>query len=504
MAPPSTSEIEEPLLQRHNSNVTPDYLTDSSWFSFLFFSFPFPLLKLGNSKVLDLQDLPPAPSSCKPEALVQLFLQAWEEQSHGERSIVKALWKCLWKDILKTGFFAILKGVGVLSGPIFLYFFVDYASGNELFKHEGIILVVCLAFLKLMENLSQRHWYFGVRVLGGKIQSIIMAAVYQKELNLSSKGRRNHGVGEIVNYISVDVHRLMEFAWRFHWSWVVILIFIGAMTISFSVVGISTLPAAILVVVIMGAVSPIIKSMQIAQLKFMSTQDERLRTTTEVLQGMKIIKLQAWEEKFDAFIQLKRHSEYDYLADTQHKRNYTTNIYWLMPIVLTCAVLISSLLLGRTLTSTIVFTVLATFRIIQDPVRMAPEVLATFIQAQISFDRLQKFLQEDELSVDESLIADSTNGANGAYPTMDLYRIRVDNATLSWDPEGLVKASLEDLNLVVKQGEKVAVCGAVGAGKTSLLLALLGEIPKLSGSVSQICLVSIVIICITPVDRLGG
>ena len=40
------------------------------------------------------------------------------------------------------------------------------------------------------------------------------------------------------------------------------------------------------------------------------------------------------------------------------------------------------------------------------------------------------------------------------------------------------------LNLHIKPGQVVAVVGQVGAGKSSLIQALLGEMDKLSGSVT--------------------
>ncbi|MCO5563154.1 hypothetical protein L7F22_016791 [Adiantum nelumboides] len=155
--------------------------------------------------------------------LVTRFLTVWEVlQKSGKQSIYLAVWTLLWRDILITGLAAFLKGVGILSGPIFLYYFVDDASGNVRFKYEGVVLVVSLAITKIVENFAQRHSrYFGVRILGAKLQSILMAAVYQKLLTLSSIGRQRYTSGEIVNLAVVDAFRISELAFRLHWGWVV-------------------------------------------------------------------------------------------------------------------------------------------------------------------------------------------------------------------------------------------------------------------------------------------
>ncbi|MCO5558804.1 hypothetical protein L7F22_012391 [Adiantum nelumboides] len=477
----SRQELKKPLLSYLSHKEPPDYLGNASWFGYLLFWFGFPLMKLGNSRALQLQDLPPCPASLQSEILVTRFLTIWESlKKSGKQSLILALLKLFWRDIVVSGLTAFFKGIGILSGPIFLYYFVDYASGNQRFKHEGVVLVVLLGIAKVVETFAQRHWYFRVRILGAKVSSVMMAAVYQKELALTSTGRQQYTSGEIVNLVAVDAYRLSELAFRLHWAWLVPMVLVGAFTIASVVVGLAALPALIIIIVVIVGFSPLIKSMQVAQRKFMEKQDGRLRATNEVLLGMKVIKLQAWEEKFNLFLQEMRKDELHYLRETQQKKMYATIVYWLMPTFLTCVVFITCLLIGIPLKSTMVFTVLAIFRIIQDPVRMTPDVLSSFIQAHISFMRLEKFLQEEELSEGEAFAR-----LNATETVTSDYVVRVDSASLSWHPED-PQPTLRALDVVIKRGEKVAVCGSVGAGKTSLLLALLGDMARLSGTV-HIC-----------------
>lgn len=431
------------------------------------------LLRLGNLKLLDSADVPPIPPTDQAGRLVAKFSQAWEAQKQRGRphSVLQALFVCLWKDILFTGILAFLKACGLILGPIFLYFFVDYASGNLRFEHEGVALVVGIGLVKLVENFSQRHWFFGMRRLGMKVQSTVMAAVYEKELRLSNVGKRNHSTGEIVNYISVDAYRLCELIWQLHWAWVVPFVIMGALGILFAVVGLAAIPGLVLVIVFILLNTPLILAMQTCQGQFMIAQDQRLRATIEILSGMKVIKLQAWEEKFGAFIQRMRDVECKWLDGTQRRRNYATVLYWSMPTIVTSVVLVTCILLNMELTYTVVFTVLATFRIIQDPIRSVPDVLSTFIQARVSLQRLDRFLVEDELS--ESAVQKDVSHVSE-------YAVRVDGATLSWDPMD-ARPTLRDINLVVKRGHKVAVCGTIGSGKSTLLQSFLGEITKVAG-----------------------
>lgn len=61
--------------------------------------------------------------------------------------------------------------------------------------------------------------------------------------------------------------------------------------------------------------------------------------------------------------------------------------------------------------------------------------------------------------------------------------IFISTSRISWNSSSL-KPTLDDLNLVVQCGEKIAVCGEVGSGKSTLIAAILGEVPDIHGRVS--------------------
>ncbi|TQE05676.1 hypothetical protein C1H46_008695 [Malus baccata] len=310
-----------------------------------------------------------------------------------------------------------------------------------------------------------------------RMRSALMVAVYQKQLKLSSLGRRRHSAGEIVNYIAVDAYRMGKFLWWLHSTWSYALQLFRAIGVLFWVVGLGALPGLIPLLICGLLNVPFAKALQKCQSQFMIAQDERLRATSEILNSMKIIKLHSWEEKFKNVVDSLREREFKWLSDSQFKKVYGTLMYWMSPTIISSVVFLECILFKSVpLNASTIFTVLASLRSMGEPVRMIPEALSMMIQVKVSFDRLNVFLLDDELKDDEVRKLPSQNSHKS---------LRIERCNFSWYPDQSTDPTLRDVNLEVQREQKVAVCGPVGAGKSSLLYAILGEMPKISGTVSQ-------------------
>ncbi|ERN15280.1 hypothetical protein AMTR_s00056p00226840 [Amborella trichopoda] len=449
------------------------------FFSRLTFSWINPLLRLGHRKPLTLRDIPPLPSEDEAHLAYEAFSQAWEahrkENPSSKSSVLKTLIACYFREMMVVGIYALVRTISIAVAPFLLYSFVEF-TGQEYHKnkYQGLFLVGCLVVSKVAESLSQRHWFFDSRRVGMKMRSALMAAVYQKQLKLSSLARMQHSTGEIVNYIAVDAYRFGEFPWWFHTTWCSLLQLILAIVILFLTVGWGALPGLVPIIILSLLNIPIAKILQNCQTQFMGAQDERLRATSEILNNIKIIKLQAWEEKFRGLILSLRDHEFKWLASAQIKKSYGSVLYWMSPIFVSAVVFAGCLAMGTApLNATTIFTVLVTLRVMSEPVRVLPEAFSILIQVKISLDRLDRFLLDDELRPENVK----------RCPVQETeYNIRICGGNFSWDPDSH-NHTLRDVNLEVIKGKKVAVCGPVGAGKSSLLYAVLGEIPKVSGTV---------------------
>ncbi|KAH6758066.1 multidrug resistance-associated protein 6 [Perilla frutescens var. hirtella] len=473
------SSFSESLLVQSSEKDRVD-LDEASLLSQLLFSWINPLLRLGNSKTLNLDDIPSLGSDDEALLAYKNFEDTWSvlKEEKGTKNsnnfAFRAITRMYWRSMVLAGICALLRTVSVVSTPLLLYAFVNYSNLEKKNLREGVFLVGLLIVLKVVESLSYRQFYFCSRRIGMRMRSALMVAVYQKQLKVSNLGRQRHSTGEIVNYIAVDAYRMGEFVMWFHVGWTSVVQLFLAIAVISSVVGLGVVPGLVPFVVCGLLNVPFAKLLQKFQTEFMIAQDKRLRSFSELLNNMKIIKLQSWEENFKSMIQSFRQSEFKWLSETQYTKTYGTALYWMSPTIVSSVIFFGCVLFkSAPLDAGTVFTVMAALRTMSEPVTFIPEALSCLIQVKVSFERINAFMLEDELKQDD--MQKSGTGDLG-------HIICIQGGCFSWVAE-TTSLTLRDITVEARRGEKIAVCGPVGAGKSSLLHAILGEIPKISGSV---------------------
>ncbi|TKY64342.1 ABC transporter C family member 8 [Spatholobus suberectus] len=343
-----TTTLSEPLIAQR-VETTQTRLGHATLISKLTFSWVNSLLRLGYSKPLALEDIPFLLSEDKAASAYQDLAQAWESlvressNNNTKNSVLWSVVRTFSKENILIAFYALLRSICMIVSPLILYAFVNYSNSSEADLKVGFSMLGFLILTKVVESMSQRHYCFGSRRSGMKIRSALMVAVYQKLLKLSSSARKRHSTGEVVNYIAVDAYRLGEFPWWFHVTWTSVVQLVLSIVLLFCVVGAGALPGLVPLLICGLLNVPFAKIIQNSQSQFMMAQDERLRSTSEILNSMKIIKLQSWEDKFKNIVLSLRAKEIIWLSKAQIIKAYGSFLYWMVPTIVPSSCVMTTL-----------------------------------------------------------------------------------------------------------------------------------------------------------------
>ncbi|KAL3687426.1 hypothetical protein R1sor_013735 [Riccia sorocarpa] len=467
------NDVEQP----QEPGLTP-YAT-AGFFSLATHSWIHPLISKGAKKILELQDIPlPAPQDQAKNNFAR-FKENWEkevEKKHLRRpSFYKAVVRTFWRKATYNVLVASVNSTAAYVGPFLIEDFVEYLAGRRRFPHEGLVLVSCFSLSKAVEITTQGQWFLGMQLLGLNFKSALTAFVYHKNLVLSNQARQSHTTGEIVNYVTVDVERIGTFSWYFQEIWTVPLQLCLAFVILYKTLGLVALAALLASFVAVALNVPLNSWQDGYQDHLMKAKDKRMKSLTESLRSMRILKLQAWETRYLSKLEKLRDVEYGWLKRLVYVNTGITFLFWTSPIFVSAATFGTCVLVGVPLTTGKILSALAVFITISDPLSTIPELLSMVSQTKISADRLQTYLLEEEIQEDAVTRLTPANERDVA--------VEVKNGEFKWT-ESSVTSTLKDISFQVAKGQKVAICGMVGAGKSSLLSCLLGDIPKVSGTVT--------------------
>ncbi|XP_022147122.1 ABC transporter C family member 9-like isoform X2 [Momordica charantia] len=442
------------------------------------FSWLNPLFAIGFKTPLEQEDIPDV---CRIDS-AKFLSHSFEETLNFVRkknnstnpSIYETIYLFGRKKAAINACFAVVSAATSYVGPYLINDFVNFLTQKKMRTlSSGYLLALAFVSAKMIETIAQRQWIFGARQLGLRLRAALISHIYKKGLRLSSQSRQSCSSGEIMNYMSVDIQRITDFIWYLNTIWMLPVQISLAIYILHTNLGLGSLGALGATLVVMSCNIPMTRVQKSYQTKIMEAKDNRMKTTSEVLRNMRTLKLQAWDTQYLEKLVSLRKLEHHWLWKSLRLSAISAFVFWGAPTFISVVTFGVCILLGIELTSGRVLSALATFRMLQDPIFNLPDLLSALAQGKVSADRVSSYLHEDEIQ------QDSINYVSRDQTEFD---IEIENGKFSWDPESS-RASLDQINLKVKRGMKVAVCGTVGSGKSSLLSCILGEIEKLSGTV---------------------
>ncbi|CAL1536758.1 unnamed protein product [Lymnaea stagnalis] len=414
-----------------------------------------------------------------PKTVYTHFLDKTQTQNDKAKLPEPSLFRVLWKQyrfmVFQFTWTKIISDMAVVCGPLLLILLLSYMEARSPgVEWQGycvcVLMLIVGQFRIAVFNFSMWTSY----KLGMVVKSVLITAIYKKAMRISNEAKKESTVGDIVNLMSVDAQRIQEFLIKISFCHTTPIQVIVSILIIYLLIGPAVL-VGFLVVIILMPLSIWIATKQSDLLKDnLKFKDTRIRMMNEILNGIKALKLYAWEKSFHDRVEGVRAAEIGTLLKIA-MLYVVTGVCWNLAGYLMTLVTFATYVCidpENHLDPGIAFMTLALFNILKTPLDFMASIISLGAQAYVSVKRIGKFLQYDELTRDAVIILPDAE-----------HMVVMEGAELTWDKRA--SSTLKNINLEIPKGQLVAVVGQVGAGKSSLISAILGDMEKRKGTIAR-------------------
>nr|XP_043892068.1 ATP-binding cassette sub-family C member 8 isoform X1 [Solea senegalensis] len=418
---------------------------------------------------------------------------------------------------------------------------IYFISSKEFLENAYVLAVLLFLALLLQRTFLQASYYVAIET-GINLRGAIQTKIYNKIMRLctSNMSLGELTVAQICNLVAIDTNQLMWFFFLCPNLWAMPVQIIVGVILLYYLLGISALIGATVIAVLAPVQYFVATKLSQAQKSALEYSSVRLKKTNELLRGIKLLKLYAWENIFCDSVEETRGKE---LTSLQAFAFYTSISIFMnaaIPIaaVLTTFVVHVHISEDADLSPAVAFASLSLFHILVTPLFLLSSVVRSTVKALVSVQKLSEFFSSEEIGDEQEPRAVLTSGSSnhnqnryqavsslksfpsssssslsgGHQPLKVVNRKRAprddwNNYSSAGDHEGdgpsqdmdhdiCIKLTsgyftwtdgpptLSNVDIKIPFGKLTMIVGQVGCGKSSLLLAALGEMQRVSGSVT--------------------
>uniref|UniRef100_A0A8C5JVZ0 MRP2 protein n=1 Tax=Junco hyemalis TaxID=40217 RepID=A0A8C5JVZ0_JUNHY len=383
--------------------------------------------------------------------------------------LMKSLGKTFRQNLLLAVAFKLVHDALVFVSPQLLKLLIAFVSDEDAFAWQGYLYAILLFLTAVIQSLCLQQHFSLCFQLGINVRASLIAAIYKKSLTMSGATRKESTVGETVNLMSADAQRFMDMANFIHQLWSCPLQIILSIVFLWLELGPSVLAGIATLLLLLPINAFLAAKAKTIQERNMKNKDERMKIMTEVLNGIKILKLFAWEPSFEKRVNDIRVRELKDLVNFGYLQSVSLFAFTCVSLATFAVyVLVDE---NNILDAQKAFTAISLFNVLRFPMGTLPMVISALVQTNVSTARLERYLSGEDL--DTSAI--HHNPVAGSA-------VRFSEATFAWEQDG--DAAIRDVTLDITPGSLVAVVGPVGSGKSSLVSAMLGEMENIKGHIN--------------------
>uniref|UniRef100_A0A3B4V1Y9 ATP-binding cassette, sub-family C (CFTR/MRP), member 9 n=1 Tax=Seriola dumerili TaxID=41447 RepID=A0A3B4V1Y9_SERDU len=493
-----------------------------------------PLIMGAHKRPIELKKIGKLPIAMRALTNYLRLKDAYEDQRTAEDpdrapSIWRSMYRAFGRPILLSSTFRYLADLLGFAGPLCIsgivkylkedggngtYFGVHFMSSSKLLQNTSVLAVLLFLALILQRTFLQASYYVTIET-GINLRGALLAMIYNKILRLSTSNMSmgEMTLGQINNLVAIETNQLMWFLFLCPNLWAMPVQIVMGVILLYYLLGWSALVGASVIVLLAPLQYLIATKLADTQKITLEHSTDRLKKTTEILKGIKLLKLYAWENIFCDSVEETRSKELTSLKTFAFYTSLSIFMNAAIPIAAVLATFVMHHFINKTgPTPSEAFAALALFHILVTPLFLLSTVVRFAVKALVSVQKLGEFLQSDEIGDDSWRNGDisvsleagkkhlgATKAINRKQPMryqMDNYEqptrrqmrptetedvaVKVSNGFFTW---GSNLSTLSDINIRIPTGQLTMIVGQVGCGKSSLLLAMLGEMQTIDGRV---------------------
>ena len=134
-------------------------------------------------------------------------------------SLLSALNKAFGLEYYLLGLLKLLGDMLGFAGPILLNYLVSYMENKTEPISHGYIYASGLFASTFIAAFLSTQFNYRISIVGMKIRAAIITAVYRKTITVSSVSLSQFNTGAVVNFMSTDTDRIVNFCPSFHQFW---------------------------------------------------------------------------------------------------------------------------------------------------------------------------------------------------------------------------------------------------------------------------------------------
>ncbi|KAG0224305.1 hypothetical protein BGW42_005193 [Actinomortierella wolfii] len=428
----------------------PSGIQHANWFSYFTFTWIQPLLLLGRKSVIVEDDLHELSNNDSVHRLTDLLLKEWTHEvervqakarAKGQKpkrpNMYRVLWRCygLYFSVsMLTGVIesACKIGEAILLGYVIRFFDSDWPVSR------GMGYAIGLFVLTVFHGTMHHHYYFPAMRVGFWARISFISLMYRKCLALSTSSTIS--TGTIVNLISNDVQPIENAAPFCLFAIIGPIETIVVMYFLWQEIGKASLAGLLVFALLMPLQTFFSKYFGVLRNKTVEARDERIRTLSDVFNGIELVKLCAWEVPLQEKVEMLRATELKYIWRANMMRAANMGIYFFFQPLVALFVFVTFWLLDETMTADKVFVSLTLFNVMRlTMTSFFPKSIETIAEARISIRRITDFLLLPELHSLENPYSTKTtanqddHAAHNDKDALDSsVLVEMRNASFSW------------------------------------------------------------------------